>query len=92
MTDIRQTTQDADEAQPLEPRATDTQGPADDGTTAAVAAPALEALGEEGEVAADYLEELLHTEDLDGDIDIAVRDVRIGVARPCAAAVNRLSG
>ena len=76
MTDIRQTTQDADEAQPLEPRATGTQGPADDGTTAAVAVPALDALEEEGEVAADYLEELLDTADLDGDIDIEVRDGR----------------
>ena len=33
-------------------------------------------LEEEGEIAADYLEELLDTADLDGDIDIEVRDGR----------------
>ncbi|WP_438612505.1 R3H domain-containing nucleic acid-binding protein [Kocuria arenosa] len=37
---------------------------------------ATEPLEEEGEIAADYLEELLDTADLDGDIDIEVRDGR----------------
>ncbi|MFI7493389.1 protein jag [Kocuria sp. M4R2S49] len=44
-------------------------GPGEDGT-------ATDPLEEEGEIAADYLEELLDTADLDGDIDIEVRDGR----------------
>lgn len=37
-------------------------------------------LEEEGEIAADYIEELLDTADIDGDIDIEVRDGRTYVS------------
>ncbi|RKQ35186.1 Jag family protein [Kocuria tytonis] len=40
----------------------------------------LSALEEEGEIAADYIEELLDTADIDGDIDIEVRDGRTYVS------------
>ncbi len=40
----------------------------------------IETLGKEGELAADYLEELLDIYDLDGDIDIDVRGERAYVA------------
>lgn len=43
-------------------------------------APSLKRLEEEGEVAADYLEELLDITDLDGDIDIDVENGRASVA------------
>jgi spoIIIJ-associated protein len=51
---------------------------ADQTTDAENAAPAksVKALEEEGEIAADYLEELLDIFDLDGDIDIDVRGGR----------------
>jgi len=39
-------------------------------------APALEVLEKEGDLAADYIEALLDIADLDGDIDIAVRNGR----------------
>jgi spoIIIJ-associated protein len=42
--------------------------------------PSLKRLEEEGEVAADYLEELLDIADLDGDIDIDVENGRASVA------------
>jgi spoIIIJ-associated protein len=42
--------------------------------------PSLRRLEEEGEVAADYLEELLDIVDLDGDIDIDVENGRASVA------------
>jgi spoIIIJ-associated protein len=42
--------------------------------------PSLKRLEEEGEVAADYLEELLDITDLDGDIDIDVENGRASVA------------
>jgi spoIIIJ-associated protein len=42
--------------------------------------PSLKRLEEEGEVAADYLEELLDIVDLDGDIDIDVENGRASVA------------
>ena len=54
----------ADDGQQL-----DSETPDDD-------ADALDPLVEEGEVAADYLEELLDLADLDGDIDIEVRNGR----------------
>nr|WP_240722440.1 R3H domain-containing nucleic acid-binding protein [Kocuria rosea] len=123
MTDIRQTTQDADDVQPPAPRddadrgagagvpAAETsaaESTAAESTASETAAPATAAppadgtpdahgsgtgqapagdragedgaaadpLEEEGEIAADYLEELLDTADLDGDIDIEVRDGR----------------
>lgn len=80
MTDIRQTSQDADEAQQpqddadRESRPTDATAQSDDG--GAEGTSELDPLEEEGEVAADYLEELLDTADLDGDIDIEIRDGR----------------
>lgn len=40
----------------------------------------LSPLEEEGEIAADYIEELLDTADIDGDIDIEVRDGRTYVS------------
>ena len=43
-------------------------------------APAASPLEEEGEVAADYLEELLDIVDLDGDIEIDVEDDRAAVS------------
>ena len=42
--------------------------------------PTVESLEEEGDIAADYLEELLDIFDLDGDIDIDVRQGRAYVA------------
>lgn len=98
MTDIRQTTQDADDVQPPAPRddsergvETETPTPQPPGSRG-TDRPASERgsagrgdggddvtgdpLEEEGEIAADYLEELLDTADLDGDIDIEVRDGR----------------
>ncbi|MFF0944110.1 protein jag [Kocuria sp. CPCC 205300] len=80
MTDIRQTSQDADEAQQpqydadRDARPTDATAQSDDG--GAEVTSELDPLEEEGEVAADYLEELLDTADLDGDIDIEIRDGR----------------
>jgi spoIIIJ-associated protein len=89
MTDIRQTTQDADDVQPPAPRDDADRGagagaPAAEtpaaktpaAETAAAETAAVDPLEEEGEIAADYLEELLDTADLDGDIDIEVRDGR----------------
>ncbi|PWJ55765.1 spoIIIJ-associated protein [Quadrisphaera granulorum] len=56
----------------------------------------LERLEEEGEVAADYLEELLDIADLDGDIDIDVEDGRAAVSVVAegsdAVALRRLAG
>ncbi|TNM69042.1 single-stranded DNA-binding protein [Streptomyces sp. NP160] len=56
----------------------------------------LERLEEEGEVAADYLEELLDIADLDGDIDIDVEDGRAAVSVVAegsdAIALRRLAG
>ena len=113
MTDIRQTTQDADDVQHPAPGddaergartedsasetpASETPAPqtpapqSPEPRSAARADPEQESAGrrddadgaatdpleEEGEIAADYLEELLDTADLDGDIDIEVRDGR----------------
>ena len=79
MTDIRQTTQDADDVQPPAPRDDADRGAgagAPAAETPAAETAAVDPLEEEGEIAADYLEELLDTADLDGDIDIEVRDGR----------------
>lgn len=113
MTDIRQTTQDADDVQRPAPhddagRGVGTETPASEAPAPETPAPetpapesaearsadravpeqesagnrdgedgaAADPLEEEGEIAADYLEELLDTADLDGDIDIEVRDGR----------------
>jgi spoIIIJ-associated protein len=58
--------------------------PEDDGTHGEVERPkhrpSLKRLEEEGEVAADYLEELLDIADMDGDIDIDVENGRASVA------------
>ena len=48
--------------------------------SAPVEAPSTSRLEEEGEIAADYLEELLDIADLDGDIDIDVEHGRAAVA------------
>ena len=79
MSDIRQTTQDADEAPEPDGRTgvrSDTLAPSEPDASESGAGAAPDPLEEEGEVAADYLEELLDTADLDGDIDIEVRDGR----------------
>ncbi|MDY6055948.1 protein jag [Micrococcus sp.] len=55
--------------------APDTERPAEDAQ-----AEALRRLEEEGDVAADYVEELLDIADLDGDIDIEVREGRAHVS------------
>lgn len=51
--------------------------------------PSLRRLEEEGEVAADYLEELLDIVDLDGDIDIDVENGRASVAVVAESGVDR---
>lgn len=92
MTDIRQTTHDPDGEQHPDrlARTEDATSPSSAASTPGrpgteqpapahgdgEAGNALDGLEEEGEVAADYLEELLDTADLDGDIDIEVRDGR----------------
>jgi len=64
----------ADE-EPLSPEETE-----DDGDGAPKPRASVRRLEEEGEVAADYLEELLDIVDLDGDIDIDVENGRASVA------------
>jgi len=51
--------------------------------------PALRRLEEEGEVAADYLEELLDIADVDGDIDIDVENGRAAVAIVAEGSADR---
>ncbi|MDY0914687.1 spoIIIJ-associated protein [Rathayibacter sp. PhB93] len=64
------------------PAAPDAQAPADEelapraSSADGGAAPTLSQLEEEGDVAADYIEEFLDICDLDGDIDIEVRNGR----------------
>jgi spoIIIJ-associated protein len=58
---------------------TDTDGQADSSSESSVRN-SLARLEEEGEIAADYLEELLDIADLDGDIDIDVENHRASVA------------
>jgi spoIIIJ-associated protein len=53
---------------------------AEEGARTSRSRPSLRRLEEEGEVAADYLEELLDIVDLDGDIDIDVENGRASVA------------
>lgn len=48
-------------------------------------------LEEEGDIAADYLEELLDIADIDGDIDIDVADSRAEIAIVCEDADSNLS-
>ncbi len=72
-----QETTELSEAQPSAPEETaPTAPPADEGTTVSGRAKLLE---EEGEVAADYLEELLDIADLGGDIELAVKHGRAAV-------------
>ena len=52
----------------------------DDGEQATRRKPSVQRLEEEGDVAADYLEELLDILDLDGDIDIDVENGRAAVS------------
>ncbi|MEV8177542.1 MULTISPECIES: protein jag [Cellulosimicrobium] len=58
---------------------TPTETPASDATSTEESAPETTRLEEEGEIAADYLEELLDIADLDGDIDIDVEHDRAAV-------------
>ncbi|KAJ8144354.1 hypothetical protein OY671_002553 [Metschnikowia pulcherrima] len=58
---------------------TPTETPAPDATSTEESAPETTRLEEEGEIAADYLEELLDIADLDGDIDIDVEHDRAAV-------------
>ena len=60
--------------------ADDSSQGADAGTGKSVSASRLE---EEGDVAADYLEELLDIADIDGDIDIEVRNGRTYISMEC---------
>jgi len=60
-----------------------------DGAPAAAPRSGLRRLEEEGEVAADYLEELLDIVDLDGDIDIDVENGRASVAIVAEGALER---
>ena len=50
-----------------------------------------ELLEEEGDIAADYLEELLDIADIDGDIDIDVKEGRPQVAIVCDEEDSHLS-
>jgi spoIIIJ-associated protein len=81
--------EDRDDAQSA---ADDSSQGADAGTGKSVSASRLE---EEGDVAADYLEELLDIADIDGDIDIEVRNGRTYisiVAEEEAAGLDSLVG
>lgn len=65
-------------------------GPAPEDPPAGTSSPATpDQLVEEGEIAADYLEELLDIADLDGDIDIDVENGRASVAVLSEAASAR---
>jgi spoIIIJ-associated protein len=59
------------------------------GAVATAAKPTMRRLEEEGEVAADYLEELLDIADVDGDIDIDVENGRAAVAIVAEGATDR---
>lgn len=73
----------------------DAGSPQDDGEPAEGAEERMHRLEEEGDIAADYLEELLDIADLDGDIDIDVDGDRASVEVAGAdrlAALNRPKG
>jgi spoIIIJ-associated protein len=80
MSDVTQTPDTAtqeggiDEVQPDEIEVASSEAPADG------EAPSASQLEDEGDVAADYIEELLDIADLDGDIEIEVRGGRAYVA------------
>ena len=65
---------EVDQVSPDDAQAVDTE------SSAADAAPSASQLEDEGDVAADYIEELLDIADLDGDIEIEVRGGRAYVA------------
>jgi spoIIIJ-associated protein len=67
--DALSSVQDTEQAGDSEAGTDDSEGSEDKGTSAS-------RLEEEGDVAADYLEELLDIADIDGDIDIEVRNGR----------------
>ncbi|MHA7618876.1 Jag family protein [Cellulosimicrobium cellulans] len=73
---------------------TPTETPASDATSTEESAPETTRLEEEGEIAADYLEELLDIADLDGDIDIDVEHDRaaVEIVADDPAALNSLVG
>lgn len=71
----------ADSAPQCTTESTGGKAASDDSTEAASSRPSrTELLEEEGDIAADYLEELLDVTDLDGDIDIDVGDGRAQLA------------
>ena len=73
MTDVTQTETAADEAVVVE-------APSEETTESSSSAPTVGQLEEEGEIAADYIEELLDITDLDGDIEIDTRGGRAYVS------------
>lgn len=83
--DERSTT-DADQSVP-----TDNAADNADGQVEETKPTRAELLEEEGEIAADYLEELLDIADIDGDIDIDVADSRAEVAIVCEDGDSNLS-
>ena len=66
----------AEEAAITDVAAETTEGAGSDASVAGDQARSISQLEEEGEIAADYIEELLDITDLDGDIDIDARDGR----------------
>jgi spoIIIJ-associated protein len=87
------TTQDTDEATTEEPTTDGTAEPAAAGPAEEPTGKVgrLEALETEGEIAADYLEELLDIADLDGDLDMDVEGDRASVSI-VGADLNQLVG
>ena len=58
----------------------DNESPADEATTEETPTSRVELLEQEGDIAADYLEELLDIADLDGDLDMDVEGDRAAVS------------
>jgi spoIIIJ-associated protein len=78
--DVAPDPEDTDLAPGTEDTAPDTEDTAPDPGTEAPARSRLEHLEHEGDIAADYLEELLDIADLDGDLDIDVEGDRAAVS------------
>ncbi|HCG55086.1 MULTISPECIES: R3H domain-containing nucleic acid-binding protein [Brevibacterium] len=76
------TTVDDNVDEPVDAGAAD-NGAADNGAEKAAKPTRAELLEEEGEIAADYLEELMDLADIDGDIDIDVGDGRAQLSIVC---------
>ena len=93
-TDTPQDTAAAEPAGAVEP--TEPEGDQPGSAAARPKAPAASRLEEEGDVAADYLEELLDIADLDGDIDIDVENGRASVSvvgdEASTVSLRRLAG